>query len=414
MRVSTVTLAFITLTAVYAAAAGLDGRFVEITTGNEPGPAVPITLDYAGPAPDGAITLDGGPVGRPFPATLEGGKLTFVAYGLAPNKKQTYTVRVGKKDPARTPRVALNKRYNEDVIDVYIDGQFVTAYRYSKTLRKPFLYPINSAGGVPVTRDWPIVAERGVEGKDHPHHTSLYSAYGEVNDANLWHESDSAGWQTPMKVTYGSGDAYGWIRSHNQWQTAGRENVVTEDREYRFYTTPEDGRFIDAKVVFTADHGDVDFHDTKEGGILSVRMRTELAYGNAHISNAHGDKGEGKVWGKPSAWCDYSGELPGIGWRGITIFDHPGNLRHPTAWHVRKYGLMAANCFGYSYFIKDDDNKDLMPSDNGDYKLRAGDSLAFNYRVYIHTGDVDTGGVAQAYAGYATPPKAAWGGQGRR
>ena len=27
---------------------------------------------------------------------------------------------------------------------------------------------------------------------------------------------------------------------------------------------------------------------------------------------------------------------------GVAVFDHPQNPRHPTRWHVREYGLLAA------------------------------------------------------------------------
>ena len=86
------------------------------------------------------------------------------------------------------------------------------------------------------------------------------------------------------------------------------------------------------------------------------------------ITNALGDKGEKTLWGKPSPWCDFTGDVPKAGLRGIAIFDNPANLRYPTSWHVRDYGLMGANCFGYSHFSKEAYNKGLIP-ENGDYLL---------------------------------------------
>ncbi len=111
------------------------------------------------------------------------------------------------------------------------------------------------------------------------------------------------------------------------------------------------------------------------------------------------------AWGKPSAWCDFSGEIPDAGWRGIAIFDHAANLRHPTCWHVRNYGLMAANPFGYSFFIEEDYNKGLIP-ENGDYTIAAGGELVFNYRVFVHSGTAEEAAVAARYREYAEPPKA--------
>ena len=37
---------------------------------------------------------------------------------------------------------------------------------------------------------------------------------------------------------------------------------------------------------------------------------------------------------------------------GVAIFDHPSVYDTPTWWHVRDYGLFAANPFGKRYFEK--------------------------------------------------------------
>jgi hypothetical protein len=273
---------------------------------------------------------------------------------------------------------------------------------------KPFLWPVNSAGGIGVTRDFPMeVGDTPRFARDHPHHKSFWSAYGEVNGVDLWAEGTNAGTQAADEVTFGSGDAYGWIRSKNTWRDKEGNLLVTETREYRFYATPEKGRLFDAQVTLSADHGEVRLTDTKEGGMVSARMRPELSYAKATITNAHGDTGEANTWGKPSPWCDFSGELEQGGWRGLAIFDHPTNFRHPSSWHVRNYGLMGANAFGYSYFNEKDYNKGLIP-ENGDHTLAPGESLSFQYRIFVHSGDVAAAKVADRYSDYASPPQASW------
>ena len=77
--------------------------------------------------------------------------------------------------------------------------------------------------------------------------------------------------------------------------------------------------------------------------------------------------------------------------------DHPSSFRYPTHWHVRDYGLMGANAFGYSYFYGQDSGK------NGDHVLKAGESLTFNYRIYVHAGDVNDANVKGHYAQYTNP-----------
>jgi hypothetical protein len=84
---------------------------------------------------------------------------------------------------------------------------------------------------------------------------------------------------------------------------------------------------------------------------------------------------------------------------GVAIFDHPGNPRHPTWWHVRDYGLFAANPFGIHDFEK-------KPAGTGDYRIPAGQSLTFRYRFYIHRGDASEANVGQFWTDYARTPAA--------
>jgi len=79
---------------------------------------------------------------------------------------------------------------------------------------------------------------------------------------------------------------------------------------------------------------------------------------------------------------------------GVAIFDSPTNLRHPTYWHARHYGLLAANPFGIKEFTYD------RQQDDG-YVITAGGSLTLRYRVFIHDADFQQVGVADAYRHYA-------------
>ena len=75
------------------------------------------------------------------------------------------------------------------------------------------------------------------------------------------------------------------------------------------------------------------------------------------------------------------------------MFDHPQNPRHPTTWHVRSYGLFAANPFG----LHDFENK---PLGTGDLTIPAGKSVTFRYRFYLHKGDEVQAKVAEHYQNY--------------
>ena len=101
-----------------------------------------------------------------------------------------------------------------------------------------------------------------------------------------------------------------------------------------------------------------------------------------------------QAWGKASPWVDYSGPVDGKT-VGIAILNHPGSFRYPTTWHVRTYGLFAANPFGWH---------DFGLSKSGDYTLPADAELRFGYRVILHEGDAGSARIADAFDRYAEPP----------
>lgn len=408
-----------------AAAQDLDGLQIHVHGGDDPLRHIPISLPWDGGAPAGDISVVHAATGEALPATLRDGELTFIVAEVPAGETVAYRVAVNAT--ARLPLVRLEPaptagqpEAEEDpgdysptevdpdpAIEVAIAGDLFTVYRHSNKNRKPFLYPVMSAGQVPITRTWPM--EAAEDEKDHPHHKSLWTAYGEVTllnsdteKADLWAETTgNAGWQHTETVDFASGDAYGVLRAENVWQDEDHTPLIDETREYRFYATPAEARLFDLVVTLTASYGDVLLSDTKEGGMFAMRVRDAIrADRNGVITIADGRQGEGAVWGQASPWLDYSGTIEGAGERGIAIFDHPDNPRHPTRWHARDYGLVGANVFGLSYFLGDDHN--------GDMELAEGESVTFRYRCYIHTGGVEDANVAAKYAQYATPPRAEW------
>jgi hypothetical protein len=109
--------------------------------------------------------------------------------------------------------------------------------------------------------------------------------------------------------------------------------------------------------------------------------------------NADTASGEKNIWGKQSAWVDYYGRA-GDEDVGVAILDHPRNLRSPTYWHARAYGLFAANPFGVSQFTR-------SRRQTGAYTIPVGASLVLRYRVFIHHGDPNHAGVADEYRRFA-------------
>jgi hypothetical protein len=376
------------------AAQRLDGTIIDLDGAKG---LSPISVPYSGAAPTERYRAVGETGGGRFAITIREGEMVLVQAKAKMNLRRVTFEPVEGNPPQP---VRLEKRDGEDVIDVSINNNPFTAYHYSKENKKPFLWPVLSEGGQAVTRDYPMGPK--VKTDDHIHHVSLFTAHGDLNGVDCWSEGEDSGFQHTNNVTFDSGDAYGWIAADIVWQDKNHNPVIEEDREYRFYYGPSYARLIDIEITFTAAYGDVVFGDTKEGGLVSVRMADGLREkgGKGVVTTATGTVGARRAWGKPAAWCDYSGKIRGLGVRGLAVFDHPANLRHPTNWHVRNYGLMSANCFGYSAFT---DGKDT-----GDFTLESGESITFKYRVYVHSGDVEESDVAGHYGDFANPPRARW------
>jgi len=77
------------------------------------------------------------------------------------------------------------------------------------------------------------------------------------------------------------------------------------------------------------------------------------------------------------------------------------NPRHPTTWHVRDYGLFAANPFGLHDF-----NPKQNPRGKGDLTVPEGETVTFRYRLFFHAGTPDEARIAEVWQAFAAPPVA--------
>lgn len=279
---------------------------------------------------------------------------------------------------------------------VEINGRLFTEY-YFKDVPRPFCYPLIGPGDIAITRNWPMKTTPDEE-HDHPHHRSLWFAHGDINGQDFWSEQKNFGKTVHERFDeVKSGRKFGLIKSHNKWVAADGTIVCTDDRSLRIYNPGSaDERMIDFDITLHASNGDLTFGDTKEGTMavrLAETMRLKGPVGHGHIVNSAGVR-DGDTWGKRADWCDYYGPVNGK-IVGLAIFDHPKNPRHPTWWHVRDYGLFAANPFGQHDFEK------LADKSAGNLTVPAGKSITFRYRLYLHLGDDQQAKVAEKYQQYA-------------
>ena len=288
-----------------------------------------------------------------------------------------------------------------ETITVSIAGKPYTEFRVAgKDVTKPYLHPLRAASGTYVTRMWPMenVAEEAKQEKDHQHQRGVWFAHAHVNGLDFW--NNEAAYTTPNRGKIvlknlgqaKSGDASGSIAASFDWTDLKGEPLLREDRVMTFYDDPK-LRTIDLDITLTAVQKLV-FGDEKDGA-LGIRLRPVLQedHGTGRITNADGMETEKAAWGKPSNWCDYSGDINGEK-LGVTVFDDPRNPRHPVRWHIRAYGLFAANPFGLSVFTND-------KSQSGEMTVQPGGALHYRYRIIVHPGDAKTAGIAALWTAFA-------------
>lgn len=284
----------------------------------------------------------------------------------------------------------------EDGVTVKHDGQLFTRY-VIKSHTKPILWPLIGPYGDEITRQYPMREALPTERADHPHQRSCWFTHGDVNGVSFWHEGDKHGDIVHREFVRVAGGPQGVIAARHDWIGPDGKRQCADLQTITF-GTEGDNLYFDFDITLTATDGPVVFGDTKEGtfGVrVAGTMKVDAKLGG-QIVNSEGAT-NADAWAKAAAWCDYHGPVKDKV-VGIAVMNHPSSFRFPTYWHVRTYGLYAANPFGVSQFTK-------APKGAGAHTLEAGQSLSMYYRVLIHPGDEKQGGVAAAYERYAKTVK---------
>jgi hypothetical protein len=321
------------------------------------------------------------------------------------------------------PRFAVTENKAGKRVDITVDGKPFTSYIYPDVLKKPVLYPLRTSQGTLITRGWPLDPRPG-ERVDHPHHVGLWFNYGDVNGLDFWNNSTDI--PADKKNGYGtikhrrvnkmaSGNDKAELEVTMDWQKPDGTNLLREDTRFIFSGTGN-MRTIERITKLTALQEDVSFKDNKEG-VIGMRLARELEHPStkpeiftdasgkatpvAKLNNegvtgkyrsSEGIEGD-DVWGTRGKWVNLTGKI-GAEDVSVVLLDNPKNVGFPTYWHARGYGLFAANPLGQKELSK---GKETL-----DFKLPAGKSVTFRYKVLIHSGtpltDQQVNAAYQAFA----------------
>jgi len=332
-------------------------------------------------------------VGHLDPVGKKEAELTLIVPDLNPKSELKLNCS-NISNPRSTVSITKQK---ETVYDVKINDKYFTSLHFNEEnlANRPYLYPLLTPKGIRTTRSLhydPLENET----KDHPHHTGCWTAWGDISGTDNWAYGKTKGRQEVKKINIEQNAVFGKFDLDIEWTTSHGKPQLIERRQIWFYNQPEytNLRMVDFQIDLQPCEKEVKFKDTKEGGFLAVRVATFMDVPNGgKIENSVGGINEKMTWGKRAQWCDYCGVVDNNKITvGIAILDHHENINYPTYWHVRDYGLMAANPFGLSHF--------LGKKFDGSFVLTKGNTLTFKYRLIVHDEDTINAKIKENYLNY--------------
>ena len=253
-----------------------------------------------------------------------------------------------------------------------VDGREVARYLAGPETPKPYFFPVIGPCGRPVTR---IGHPR--DPVSHGHHLGLWIGHQDVNGASFWELGPRAGRVVHDRILRLDDGAAATLAARATWVDAEGKALLADERTWTLRPvegTAEGSGFgellLDLDLTLVPVAGPVTLGKTPFG-LLAVRVAKTMGVndGGGRITNSEGKTGEAEIFWKPARWCDYSGPAaPGVV-NGLTLFDHPKNPGHPTAWHVRSDGWMGA-----------------AVTQGESLEITKEKPLALRYRVWVHAG----------------------------
>ncbi|MGB9746660.1 MAG: PmoA family protein [Bacteroidales bacterium] len=291
---------------------------------------------------------------------------------------------------------------------IYCGQKLFSAFWYSDTLEKPFLFPVIDALGQRVTRGFPLEKVAG-ERTDHPHHIGIWFNYGDVNGYDFWNNSYAIPRNEKQKYgriivqgspTVSSGKGKPSVLAFTAiWRTEAGKELLSESTQYVF-SASDSMRIIKRITRLRALKETVVLNDNKEG-MFAIRVARFLEMPSSEpvvLTDSHGKvttvpvadnsgvtgkyiSSSGKegdaVWGTRNDWVTLCGESQGRR-VSITLFDHPSNPGYPAHFHARGYGLFAVNNLGQQVFNPKEEKQT--------FTLKPGEEMVFSHMIVLSSG----------------------------
>ncbi len=255
------------------------------------------------------------------------------------------------------------------------EGRPVATYVFAdEQILRPYFMHVHAPDATVLTRHHP--PREGMELTDHATmHPGIWLGFGDLSGADFWRNKGRVEHvEFVAPPTEKEGVLSFTVRNR---YVSGEKTVCGEvcrhtlRRQGNAYLLTYDSTFSDEKPFV--------FGDQEEMG-LGIRVAAPLRVraGAGKIVNAEGQTNEKDVWGKPSDYCAYHGEVEGRR-LGLVVVPHPENFRK--SWfHARDYGFLAANPFGRQSFMAGEASK---------VTVKPGESLRLRFGVVAFSAPAD-------------------------
>ncbi|GBC99506.1 hypothetical protein HRbin17_02031 [bacterium HR17] len=249
-----------------------------------------------------------------------------------------------------------------DHIAVWFGDELFAAYKFPPDQHLPYWFPVNAAGGIGVTQEFPTL---------YPHHRSLWLGHGNVNGADFWLGRPDSGRIRHLGLL--------WQRTVDEgvefavqaaWQLPNGQTLLRDERVWRCWQSGT-LRLVDATITLHALLPEIVLGKTNHA-LFCVRVRPELAVVNGgQLCNSEGGINESGTMGQRARWCAAFGTVNDTT-VGIALFDHPNNPWHPSQWFTRDYGFLSPSPFNWDA-----------------WRLTPEQPLHLRYRVAVFVGEPD-------------------------
>jgi hypothetical protein len=265
----------------------------------------------------------------------------------------------------------------DGTVSVKWEGKLITT-AYTIQFQRPVFHPLQLPDGTDFTRQWPVGEAREGEKTDHPHHKGLWFCHGDVNGVDFWSDGEGKGRIRHEEwLKKEANETSALLVSRHTWVTADGKALVGEVRSVTFSLDDKGRLQVDWDITLqgVADEPIV-FRTTKEGS-MAIRAANFLTVdhpGSKAKLLASNGKANQEAWGAKGPWAMLSGSAPdGKGPAALVCLSHTANPGGPCWWHIRTYGLFAANPWGGKVMDKNfsgDSTLTLKKSEEARYRFR--------------------------------------------